>query len=91
MAKARNATEDEARALAEASRESEWAGRSFLRELFLGTLRVDWIDPFPETEPTPEFTAYAAQLEAFLRDEVDSGAIDEEGQIPPAVVDRLKQ
>ncbi|MEQ1501219.1 MAG: acyl-CoA dehydrogenase family protein [Myxococcota bacterium] len=87
----RNASEDEARALAEASRESEWAGRSFVRELFLGTLRVDWIDPYPETEPTEKFKAYAEKLEAFFRDEVDSARIDRERQIPPETVDRLRE
>jgi alkylation response protein AidB-like acyl-CoA dehydrogenase len=89
--KVRHATEDEARALAESSRESEWAGRSFLRELFLGNLRIDWIDPYPETQRTEAFEAYAAKLEAFLRDEVDSARIDEEGHIPVDVVNKLKE
>lgn len=87
----RHASEDEARALAESSRESEWAGRSFLKELFLGNLQIDWIDPFPQTEPSAEFLAYAEQLESFLRDEVDSGKIDEEGHIPDSVVDGLRR
>lgn len=87
----RHASEAEARALAEASRESEWAGRSFLRELFLGKLHVEWIDPFPETPETPEFRAYADRLEAFFRDEVDSERIDAERKIPPETVERLRQ
>ncbi|MEZ4241639.1 MAG: acyl-CoA dehydrogenase family protein [Myxococcota bacterium] len=86
----RHASEDEARALAEASRES-WAGRSFLRELFLGTLHVDWIDPYPETPPSERFLAYAKQLEAFFRDEVDSAAIDADAQVPEAIVQRLRE
>lgn len=87
----RHASEDEARALAESSRDAEWAGRSFLKELFLGNLRVDWIDPFPETPETEQWRAYAARLESFLRDEVDSARIDEEGKIPDHVLDGLRK
>jgi alkylation response protein AidB-like acyl-CoA dehydrogenase len=86
----RHASEDEARALTEASRES-WSGRSFLRELFLGSLRVDWIDPYPETPPTQRFLDYAEKLEAFFRDEVDSARIDAEGEVPEHVVQRLRE
>lgn len=86
-----HATEDEAREVAESARESDWAGKSFLRELFLGTLKIDWIDPFPETEETERFKEYAAKLEAFLRDEVDSERIDVEQQIPPEVIARLRE
>lgn len=87
----RHASEDEARELAESSRQSEWEGRSFLRELFLGNLRVDWIDPWPEREPSARFREYYATLEAFLRDEVDSARIDREGEYPPEVIARLKE
>ncbi len=87
----RHASEDEARELAESSRQSEWAGKSFLRELFLGNLQVGWIDPWPEREPTERFTAYYASLETFLREEVDSAKIDREGEYPPEVLRRLKE
>src|SRR5262245_47722122 len=87
----RNATESESRTLAESSRETTWAGRSFLRELFLGTLRLDWIDPYPEREQTELYRAYAARLEAFFRNEVDSSRIDATGQVPPEVVDGLRR
>src|SRR5262245_38208964 len=87
----RNASESESRTLAESSRETTWAGRSFLRELFLGTLRLDWIDPYPERGETEEYRAFAARLEAFFRDEVDSSHIDATGQVPPEVVDGLRR
>lgn len=90
-AKTRHASEDEARALAESSRQEDWSGRSFLRELFLGKLRVDWIDPFPERQPSERFTAYAAKLEAVFRDEIDSAQIDAEGQVPERVIARLRE
>ncbi len=87
--KTRNASEDEARELTERSRDS-WSGRSFLRELFLGSLRVDWIDPYPQTEDSPEFEAFYTALETFLVDEVDSVQIDRDGEIPDDVVQRLR-
>ena len=40
-------TEEESRKVAEESRETEWAGRSFLRELFLGNFILPLIHPFP--------------------------------------------
>lgn len=86
-----NATEQESRDLAEQSRESDWAGRSFVRELFLGTLRVDWVDPWPEGEEREEFKQYHARLERFLQEKVDSAQIDRDGQYPPEVLDELRQ
>ena len=41
------ADEQEARDVAEASRETEWSGPSFVRELFLGRFRLDLIHPQP--------------------------------------------
>ena len=40
-------SEEESRKVAEESREKEWAGRTFLRELFLGNFLLDHIHPFP--------------------------------------------
>ena len=88
--KTRHASEDEARQLTEDSRES-WAGKSFLRELFLGSLRLDWIDPYPETPDSDEFKAFYGELERFLRDEVDSAEIDQSGEIPDAVLNGLRE
>ena len=52
-------SEHEAREVAEASREKEWSGPSFLRELFLGNFRLDLIHPFPlADQPRPEFQAF---------------------------------
>ena len=87
--KTRHASEEEARKLTEDSR-SSWAGRSFLRELFLGSLRLDWIDPYPETPDSEAFKAFYAELEHFLEHEVDSAEIDRTGEIPEAVLDRLR-
>ena len=90
MAERVHATEDEARDLAESSR-ADWSGRGFLRELFLGNLRVDWVDPFPTTEQTPGFREYYDRLEQFLAYEVDSSLIDETGELPASVLDGLRE
>ena len=84
-----NASEEEARDLAESSRESTWQGKSFVRDLFLGSLRMDWIDPYPHTPWSEEFKTFYRQLNAFLRDEVDSVKIDAEGKYPPEVLKGL--
>ncbi len=47
-AKPQLASEIEARDVAEAARESEWTGASFVRELFLGRFPLDLIHPYPE-------------------------------------------
>jgi alkylation response protein AidB-like acyl-CoA dehydrogenase len=86
------ATEQEAREVAEAAREEEWAS-SFVQALFEGRLLLDLVHPFPE--PTAADVAKAQpfldRLEAFLRDHVDSDRIDREGKIPPEVIEGLRE
>jgi len=88
----RGATEQEARAVAEASRESTWTAPSFVRELFLGRLALDLIHPHPEPEADEQARArpFLAELERFVRDEVDDEQIEADGRIPQHVIDRLK-
>jgi alkylation response protein AidB-like acyl-CoA dehydrogenase len=87
-----HATERESRQVAEASRQSEWEKPSFMRELFLGTLRMDLIHPFPLPGPErPEFRAFFEKLVRFLQEEVDPVAIDATGEYPPHVVDGLRR
>lgn len=83
---------DEARAVAEAARETEWTAPSFVRELFNGTLRLDLVHPFPAPDPADLERArpFMEQLEAYLRDSVDSDAIDRDGNVPGHVVDGLR-
>jgi hypothetical protein len=85
-------TEQESRQLAEESREQEWAGRGFLRELFLGQFSLDLVHPFPETNrDRPEFLKFYNDLREFLATKVDSVAIDETGEYPEHVVDGLRK
>ena len=83
-------SEAESRKVAEEARETEWAGRGFLRQLFLGNLELDLIHPFPVMyEERPEFTRFYNEFKTFLLTEVDSVAIDEQGEYPEAVLNGI--
>jgi len=82
---------DEAREVAEAAREQEWAAPSFVKDLFLGKLRMDLIHPYPVQDPADAERAqpFLEQLERLLRT-VDSDRIDRDGEIPEPVLRGLK-
>ena len=86
-------SEAEARKVAEAARETDWTGRTFVRNLFLGKLRLDAIHPYPDPDDfiSERARAWTEELRIFLRDEVDSDAIDRDGKIPPEVVGALAE
>jgi len=88
----RTVSAEEAREVAEAAREEQWTSPSFVRELFLGTLRMDLIHPYPEQDPDEVARAkpFLDNLERFLREDVDSDRIDREGEIPEAVIQGLR-
>src|SRR5258705_8678674 len=83
---------DEARDVAESAREQEWAAPSFVRDLFLGNLRMELIHPYPEqdAEEIARAKPFLDKLERFLREKVDSDQIDREGEIPEAVIQGLR-
>src|SRR5262245_10035452 len=85
------ASEKEARDVAEAARESEWSGPSFVREMFLGRFRLDLIHPYPAEDPSEAERAkpFLDQLADFLR-RVDSDMIDRTGEIPEEYVQELR-
>jgi alkylation response protein AidB-like acyl-CoA dehydrogenase len=87
----RKVTADEAREVAEAAREQEWVAPSFVRELFLGQLRMDLIHPYPEQGAEEEARArpFLADLARLLA-KVDSDRIDREGEIPDALIQELR-
>jgi alkylation response protein AidB-like acyl-CoA dehydrogenase len=91
MAADKGTTEQESREVAEAARETEWADKGFMREVFLGNLRVDWVHPYPETELRPKAREFYAKMKAFLENEVDSPEIDRTGEYPPHVIDGLRK
>jgi alkylation response protein AidB-like acyl-CoA dehydrogenase len=90
--KAPEVSERESLKVAEASRQAEWAKPSFMRELFLGSFRLDLIHPYPLAgAERPEFTAFYEEMKRFLRDDVDSAEIDATGEYPPQVIETLRR
>src|SRR5579872_4347903 len=82
------ASEQEARDVAEAAREDEWAQPSFLQELFLGRFRPDIIHPYPPDETArakPFLDALRSYLERYPSDD-----IDRTGEIPEPLVQELR-
>src|SRR5881394_4337118 len=90
-AKQKLASELEARDVAEAARESEWSGASFVRELFLGRFPLHLIHPYPESDPAEERRAepFMKKLHDFLV-RIDSDMIDRTGDIPEEYVQELR-
>jgi alkylation response protein AidB-like acyl-CoA dehydrogenase len=86
-------TERDAREVAEAAREKEWVKPSFVRELFLGNLRMELIHPIPDPDPDvrERGEAFMRDIEEFLKNEVDGLQIEKDGKIPDHVMDGLRQ
>ncbi|HEX7940065.1 MAG TPA: acyl-CoA dehydrogenase family protein, partial [Gemmatimonadaceae bacterium] len=82
----------EARDVAEAARESDWSGPSFVGDLFLGRFSLDLIHPYPESDPEEERRAapFMAKLRNFM-ERVDSDMIDRTGEIPESYVQELRE
>ena len=82
--------EKQARAVAEAARETGWANPSFCKELFLGSYRLDLIHPHPR--PDPELDARGAAFLDALREfclTLDGPAIEHAARIPDEYVKGL--
>lgn len=80
-------TAREARKVAEAAREQDWTKPSFGKELFLGRLRLDLIDPWPT--PTPEAKQRGEDFLARARtvaDGIDGQQIERDALIPDEVI-----
>src|SRR5258708_39589749 len=92
MANQPTSREAESRQVAEPARQTEWEGKGFLRDLFLGKFQLDLVHPFPLVrEDRPEFVKFYQALEEFLRTQVDPATIDETGEYPPHVRDGLRK
>jgi len=92
MAQQVQVSEEQARAVAEESRESGWDKPSLAKELFLGRFPLELIHPFPR--PSDEEAArtgkFLAQLREFL-DSVDGSVIERDAQIPDEYVKGLAE
>ncbi len=85
-------SEQESREVAEQARQTEWEGRAFIRELYLGGLPLDIVHPFPEDDPErPEFRQFYDAMREFLTKEVDSVAIDQTGEYSEKVINGLRK
>ena len=91
MSEHAQATEKEARDVAESARETEWEHPSFARELYLGRFRLDLIHPHPEEdlEEVARAKPFMDKLAGFM-DRVSSAEIDRTGEIPEAIVQELR-
>ncbi|MFF5292564.1 acyl-CoA dehydrogenase family protein [Paractinoplanes globisporus] len=85
----RNVSEQQARQVAEAARESEWRKPSFGKELFLGRFRLDLIDPWPTEQPRPDADEFLAKLQQFAGTEIDGARIERDARIPDEVFQGL--
>jgi alkylation response protein AidB-like acyl-CoA dehydrogenase len=90
---ATHVSEQEARQVAEAARETEWKLPSFGKELFLGNFRPELIHPQPKIDPAiaKRGEEFLAKLRAFLVEHVDPLQIERDAKIPDSVVEGLKE
>jgi alkylation response protein AidB-like acyl-CoA dehydrogenase len=86
----RDASEREARQVAEEAREAGWSRPSFAKELYLGRFDLDLVHPHPRPDPEDE-----ARGEAFLArlrevcESLDGERIEREAQVPDESVRAL--
>jgi alkylation response protein AidB-like acyl-CoA dehydrogenase len=92
MAEQAQVTEEQARAVAEESRESGWDKPSFAKELFLGRFPLDLIHPFPKPSDAEEARAnkFLGELREFLGT-VDGSVIERDARIPDEYVKGLAE
>ena len=79
----RAASAEEARELAEASRETEWTRPSFAKGLYLGRFDIDLIHPHPRADADDDARAdeFLAKLQTVV-DGIDGERIEREAKIP---------
>jgi alkylation response protein AidB-like acyl-CoA dehydrogenase len=79
----RHVSEREARATAEAARETEWVRPSFTKELYLGRFDLSLIHPHPrgDAEKTARGEQFLADLRAYC-ETLDGALIERESRIP---------
>jgi alkylation response protein AidB-like acyl-CoA dehydrogenase len=92
MAQQAQVTEEQARAVAEESRESGWDKPSFAKELFLGRFPLDLIHPFPKPsdEERTRTDTFIRKLREFLTT-VDGSVIERDARIPDEYVKGLAE
>ena len=87
-----NVTERDARAVAEAARETEWTRPSFAKGLYLGRFDMDLIHPHPVPAPKDAAAgdAFLARLEKYART-MDGARIERDAKIPDEYLAELAE
>jgi alkylation response protein AidB-like acyl-CoA dehydrogenase len=88
-----NVSYEEAKQVAESSRETKWDLPSFGRGLFLGDLQLDLIHPQPEVsqESVAKGEKFLEELRTVLSEHCDPIEIERESKIPDKLVEALKE
>ncbi len=83
---------DEARDVAEAARETEWARPSFVQQIFLGRFDLSHVHPHTDSDPVERERArpFLDALREFLAG-YDADAVDRTGHIQETDVQRLRE
>lgn len=81
----REVTAEQARSVAEAARETEWRKPSFGKQLFLGRLRMDLIDPWPVPQESEDAQAFLTKLRDYSTSSIDGAQIERDARIPDEV------
>ncbi|MBI3848067.1 MAG: acyl-CoA dehydrogenase family protein [Planctomycetes bacterium] len=83
----------EAMEVAEAARESAMTRPSLTADLFLGRFRPELVVPFPEQDEADRRRGdeIRSKVEAFLRENLDADEVDRTGEVPPRVIEGLRQ
>ncbi len=88
----RDVSQQEAREVAEAARESGWTRPSFAKELYLGRFDLSLIHPHPraDADDTARGEAFLDRLRAYC-ETLDSGVIEREARIPDEYINGLAE
>ncbi|MGA8114375.1 MAG: acyl-CoA dehydrogenase family protein [Actinocatenispora sp.] len=82
-----------ARQVAEEAREQEWRRPSFGKELFLGRLRLDLLQSYPEPDAADEARGeeYLRKVRHFAESRIDGALIEREDRIPDETIRGLRK
>lgn len=86
----REVTAEQARSVAEAARETEWRKPSFGKQLFLGRLRMDLIDPWPQAKHSEDSEQFFQKLTEYAK-QIDGAQIERDARIPDEVFQGLAE
>src|SRR5439155_19158313 len=81
-------TEEHARQVAEAARETKWDRPSFGKDLFLGRFRLELIHPHPRPDRAARDAGeeFLATLEKFCTEHIDAAVIERDARVPDEVI-----